>query len=80
MTTKISVGEIYLGDVEDPVLYAASPLLEWEKSEKGQWVMMHAKESPVWHLINDPELFGYKVAITAQLDDDDLTYFYLKWN
>ena len=36
--------EFNLGDVEDPQLYAAFPLSEWEKSEEGNWVMNHAIE------------------------------------
>ena len=31
-----------LGDVGDPYIYAALPISEFEKTEKGQWVMEHA--------------------------------------
>jgi len=35
----IVVHEFLMGDVEDPDLYAADPLIKWEQSEIGQWVM-----------------------------------------
>jgi hypothetical protein len=39
--SDICVHEFTMGDVEDPDLYAAQPLIEWEKSESGQWVMLY---------------------------------------
>jgi hypothetical protein len=33
-----------MGDVEDPELYAAAPIIEWEKSEKGQWLHEHSRQ------------------------------------
>ena len=69
-----------LGDVEDPEIYAGQGLWEFQQSEKGQWVMATAVETPVWNLAVDPFHYGYQVKIAAQLYESDLTYFLLKWN
>lgn len=69
-----------LGDVDDPDLYAAQPLWEWQKSDAGQWVMTHAMEAPMWHRQQDAMQWGYNYAVTAKLKDVDLTYFLLKWD
>lgn len=76
---QIVVHTFQLSDVEDPDLYAAEPLLEWQKSEQGQWVMKHAVEEPIWHKFNDPHVLGYRFAITAKLADADISYYMLKW-
>lgn len=66
-----------IGDVEDPELYAAVPLYEWEKSEKGQWVINNAIEPPTYHqcIWN----FGYKYKITAKFIGPRLTEYLLKY-
>ena len=68
-----------MGDVEDPDLYAAQPLWNFEKSEKGQWVMEHALESPVWQRQIDYTTFGYRYKVAARLTEQDITYFLLRW-
>ena len=76
----VNVHRFTLGDVEDPDLYAAEPLLEWQRSEKGAWVMAHAVESPVWHRMIDHSSFGYCFVIRAKLKDVDYTFYQLKWS
>lgn len=71
--------EFYLGDVEDPQLYAAFPLHEWEKSEEGQWVMEHALEEPTWHTFADPSTWGYRVRISGRLSEADEVFYRLKY-
>ena len=78
-TKEIVVHTFQLGDVEDPELYAAGPLIDWEKSEQGQWVMEHAVEQPMWHRNSDFAHYGYSFAITAKLKGSDISYFMLKW-
>jgi hypothetical protein len=68
-----------MGDVEDPILYAAGPLYEWEQSEEGQWIMQHAVETPEWHREADLMSFGYQFAITAKLKERDYTHWLVKW-
>lgn len=75
---EITVHSFTMGDVEDPDLYAAQPLWEWEKSDNGQWVMEHAMEPPVWYRETDPISWGYKYVIRAKLFGPALTEWLLK--
>lgn len=75
---EVIVHTFSMGDVEDPDLYAAEPLMKWQESEMGKWVMAHAVETPIWHRYG-ALTFGYRYAISAKLSGKDLTYFYLKW-
>ena len=68
-----------LGDVEDPEIYAAGPIIDWEKTEAGKWVMEHA-HNPTFHIFVSPETFGYKVKITGGLEEKDEVYFRLKYD
>jgi len=68
-----------MGDVEDPDLYAAEPLWNWQQSEIGQWVMERSMDTPVWHRIGDPMNYGYTYRITAKLKGPDYTYWTLKY-
>lgn len=76
---EIVVHTFRLGDVEDPILYAAEPLYRWEHSEEGQWIMEHAVEAPTWHRHADPMNYGYTFAITAKLKERDYTHWLVKW-
>ena len=77
--TDVKVYEFNMGDVEDPDLYAAEPLWQWQKTEAGQWVMEHAAETPFWHRVINPYTFGYTYHVIARLTDKDQTYWTLKW-
>lgn len=76
---KIVVSEFLLGDVEDPQLYAAQPIWEWQQSEVGKWVMSNALDQPEWSTHVDHTTYGYKVRITANLKEEDITFYKLKW-
>ena len=76
---KVVVHRFRMGDVEDPDLYAAQPIYEWQESEQGKWVMEHAVETPFWHRHTDPSTYGYKYYIIARLREQDQTYWALKW-
>ena len=76
---NIEVHQFLLGDVEDPQVYAAAPIFEWEQSESGQWIKEHALSKPVWQTTLDISTYGYKVRIVADLREEDITYFKLKW-
>ena len=75
----VKVHEFNMGDVEDPDLYAAEPLYQWQQTEAGQWVMEHAIETPFWHRMVNPYTFGYTYYIIARLKEQDQTYWALKW-
>lgn len=76
----ITVHEFSMGDVEDPDLYAAQPLIDWEKSEQGQWIMENAVETPSWYRLADPTLMGYKYQVRAKLQGPALTEWLLKYS
>ena len=71
--------EFRLGDVEDPEIYAAGPIIDWEKTEAGKWVMENAHD-PTFHIHTDPVLYGYKVVITGKLEEHDEVYYRLKYD
>jgi hypothetical protein len=77
--SDLTVHSFTMGDVEDPDLYAAQPLLDWQQSEAGQWVMDHAVEKPFWHRQVDPYTFGFKYYVVARMRTKDQTFFQLKW-
>jgi hypothetical protein len=77
---KIIVHRFRMGDVEDPDLYAAQPLLEWQESESGQFVMKHAVDTPEWHRHVDYETYGHQYTIVAELEKKKLSEFYLRFD
>jgi hypothetical protein len=77
-TRQITVHEFTMGDVEDPDLYAAEPLYQWQNSAEGKWIMEHAVETPCWHRMPDNMNYGYKYAITAKLQGARLTEWLLR--
>jgi hypothetical protein len=77
-TKEVVVHTFTMGDVEDPDLYAAEPLYQWQQSEIGQWVMENAVETPMWHRQADPVSFGYRFSITAKLQGARLTEWLLR--
>ena len=77
-TKEIVVHEFQMGDVDDPDLYAAQPLYEWQESESGKWVMANAVETPCWYRMADQMSFGYKYVIKAKLQGARLTEWFLR--
>lgn len=77
---EVEVHSFSMGDVEDPDLYAAQPLYEWQESEQGKWVMEHAIEPPCWYRLADPISYGYKYSIRAKLYGPALTEWLLRKN
>jgi hypothetical protein len=78
--STVQVHEFRMGDVEDPDLYAAGPILDWEKSPAGAWVMTHAVEVPYWTRAYDPFDYAIKYRIMARLSEPDLIMFKLKFS
>ena len=76
---KLVVHRFRMGDVEDPDLYAAEPLIRWQESEMGKWIMERAVDTPEWHRMADVANYGYQYAIVAKLKDIDYTWWTLKW-
>jgi hypothetical protein len=77
---EVVVHEFTMGDVEDPDLYAAEPLWQWQQSEEGQWIMIHAVETPSWHRIPDQLQYGYRFQVRAKLSGARLTEYMLRYS
>lgn len=77
--SDVKVHEFNMGDVEDPDLYAAQPLWDWQQTEKGQWVLEHAVDKPFWHRVINPYTFGYTYYVIARFAEQDQLYWALKW-
>jgi hypothetical protein len=77
--SDVKVHEFNMGDVEDPDLYAAQPLHDWQETEAGRWVLAHAVEKPFWHRVVNPYTFGWTYYIIARFKEQDQTYWALKW-
>jgi hypothetical protein len=75
----VVVHRFKMGDVEDPDLYAAQPLMEWQDSEMGKWVMERAVSQPEWHRNHNVDLWGHEYAVIAKMKDIDYTFWVLKW-
>ena len=73
------VHEFNMSDVEDPDLWAAQYLYEFERSEKGKWIMENSSPTPSWHKHADHMTYGYKYQIKAYLTPEQLTYYKLKY-
>ena len=76
---KIQVHSFRMGDIEDPEIFVAEPIYKWQQTEQGRWVMGVAKEPPTYQIDTDLEYMGYRVTITANIDEQLLTYYYLRW-
>ena len=72
--------EFNVGDVEDPEIYAAVPIYDWERSEAGQWVMSNAVEQPYYIRALDYNSWGHQYKIMARLSEQHQTFWTLKWN
>ena len=76
---KVVVHRFRLGDVDDPEIYAAQPIWEWQQSDAGKFVMEHSITTPTYHQHLDHQVMGYSYAITAELEKKKLSEFYLRW-
>ena len=70
---------IKMGDVEDPDLFVAQPIYEWQQTEAGKWIMENSNPAPSWHRHNDLYDYGYVFQIRAYLTHKQLTYWKLKY-
>jgi len=68
-----------MGDVEDPDIYAAEPIWQWQQTAQGQWVMQHAHDL-TYHTGADPHGYGYLISIRGAINDPKrITEYFLRW-
>jgi len=77
--SDVCVHEIRMGDVEDPDLYVAQPIYEWQESDAGKFIMEHAVGKPYWTRQLNLSSYGHKYCIMARLSEQNKTYFKLKF-
>lgn len=68
-----------LGDVDDPDLYIAQPIHEWQQTEAGKYVMENSAPKASWHRHMDMNTYGYEYFIMAYFTPEQLTYWKLKF-
>jgi hypothetical protein len=73
------VHTIRMGDVEDPDLFVAQPIWEWQETEAGKWIMENSNPTPSWHRNHDIYNYGYTYQIRAYLTHKQLTFWKLKY-
>ena len=78
-TVKVVVHRFSLGDVDDPEIYAAQPIWEWQQTEAGKWVMENAVDEPYWSRHTDFHTVSYQYKIVATLTEADAMWFKLKF-
>ena len=75
----VCVHEIRMGDVEDPDLFVAQPIYEWQESDAGRFIMEHAVDKPYWTRGIDHSSYGHLYRIVARLSEQNETFWSLKW-
>ena len=76
---EVIVHKIIMGDVEDPDLFVAEPIYNWQQTDAGKFVMDNAVIVPKWERYQNPSLWGHTYVIIAELEEKKLTEFYLRW-
>ena len=75
---RVVVHKFNMGDVEDPQLYAAQPIYEWQQTEAGKYIMKHGKDQ-TFHISLNYDTYGYMCAIVCDIESKKLSEYYLKW-
>ncbi len=68
-----------VSDVDDPDIYAAEPIFEWQNSEAGKWMMKHSSPVPSWHQETDFATWGTRYLIRGYLTPELYTFWKLKY-
>lgn len=75
---RINFHSFRMGDVDDPEIYAAQPIWEWQQTEPGQWVMNNCRD-PKYSIGPDGQSWGHRVTIYGEVEEQDATFWQLKW-
>jgi hypothetical protein len=77
--SDVCVHEFSVGDVEDPEIYAAEPIWNWQQTDAGKWVMENAVDKPYYTQGLDYNSWGHRYKIMARLSEQNQTFWRLKW-
>lgn len=75
---RIVLKTISVGDVEDPEIYIAQPIWEWQQTDHGSWCMQHG-QNLTYHRVIDYAAYANKYTITGDFTDEDYLYYNLRW-
>lgn len=75
---EITFHTFTMGDVDDPEVYVAQPIYEWQQTEHGKWVMAHCND-PKFQFGSVTYSFGHRVRLYGELTDKDAVFHELKW-
>jgi len=78
-TVKVVVHRFTLGDVDDPEIYAAQPIWEWQQTESGKWIMENAIDT-YWDRYWDISQMYQQYRIVAELTERDSIWYKLKYD
>lgn len=67
-----------MADVEDPQLYAAEPIYQWQQTPAGKFCMEKATDLEFHTYIIDHATMSYKIAITGWITEKHATFLALK--
>ena len=73
----VCVHEIRMGDVEDPDLFVADPICQWQQTRQGKFVMENAEQTPYWTRNIDHNTYGHVYRIMARLSEQNETFWRL---
>ena len=76
---RIVFYQFNMGDVEDPEIYCAGPIWDWQQTEYGKWCMEHSTEQPSYRIDHDYNTYGYKCIVYGNLTEQDFVFHQLKW-
>lgn len=77
---RVLATSVWLVDREDLETALVNKILEFERTERGQWLKDNSyRPLKCSEPIMDVETFAYKVAVWAWLSDKHLTFYNLKW-
>jgi hypothetical protein len=77
--SDVCVHEFSIGDVEDPEIYAAEPIWNWQQTDAGKWIMENAVDKPYYIQGLDYNSWGHRYKIMARLSEQNQTFWSLKW-
>ena len=73
----VCVHEIRMGDVEDPDLFVAEPIWNWQQTPQGKFIMENAEDTPYWSRQADYNNYGHIYRIMARLSEQNETFWRL---
>jgi hypothetical protein len=76
---KVIVYTFDFWDTEDPEIYAAKPIYEWQQTEQGKFVMENSLVHPSYHISLFYGQMQYQCKIVAYFDEKTATFYKLKY-